>query len=191
MFVKSRAVAIAIAAAGLVGFAAPMASAATVSGPGDNGGLLNVSHNQVPVQACGNDVNGNVLGVQVPVHGLSGALGILTGGSATTSNQDNSCHLKNNQGNDAIVKAWGGSMGGYMSGGSKTVVVPSSDNGGLVNVSHNQVPIQLCNNTVPVNVLGAQVPLDQITAALGLGTAGSTTTSNQDNSCHLKNGQQG
>jgi hypothetical protein len=186
MFVKSRAVAVALAAAGLVGFGAPVAGAATVNyGPGDNGGLVNVSHNQVPVQACGNDVNGNVLGVQVPVHDVSGALGILTAGTATTSNQDNSCHLKNGQDNNAVITGWGTSMD------SKTVVVPASDNGGLVNVSHNQVPVQVCNNSVAGNVLGVQVPLDQITAALGLGTAGSLTTANEDNSCHLKNGQRG
>jgi hypothetical protein len=185
MFVKSRAVAVALAAAGLVGFGAPMANAATAFGPGDNGGLVNVSHNQVPVQACGNNVPVNVLGVQVPVHEVAGALGILTAGTATTSNQDDSCHLKNGQKNDAVIKGWGASMD------SKTVVVPASDNGGLVNVSHNQVPVQVCNNNVPVNVLGVQVPLDQITAALGLGTAGTLNTANQDNSCHLKNGQQG
>lgn len=183
MIVKSRAIAVAVAAAGVVGFGAPVANAATTAfGPGDNGGLVNVSHDQVPVQVCGNDVPVNVLGGQVPVHGVGAALGVLTAGSSTTSNQDNSCHMMNGQNNAAYVGGWG--MDGRK-------VIPASDNGGLVNVSHVQVPVQVCNNTVPVNVIGVQVPLDQLTGALGLGTANSSTTSNQNNSCHLKNGQRG
>ena len=30
---------------------------------------MNVSNNQVPIQACGNDAYGNVIGGQVPVEG--------------------------------------------------------------------------------------------------------------------------
>jgi hypothetical protein len=185
MFGKSRALALAVATAGVIGFAAPMASAATVgTGPGDNGGLVNVSHVQVPVQVCGNNVPVNVIGGQLPVDGLAGSIGLFSPGSTTTANQDKSCHLKNKQDNNAYLP-------GCTTCGGGGAVVPASDSGGLVNVSHVQVPVQVCNNNIPVNVIGLQVPLSDISAALGLGNQMSKTTSNQDSSCHLKNGQQG
>lgn len=43
----------------------------------------------------------------------------------------------------------------------------------LVDLSHNQVPIQACHNQVPVNALGVQVPVHDVTGALGLGVLGS------------------
>jgi len=185
MFGKSRSFALAVATVGLIGFGAPMASAATAAGgPGDNGGLINVSHDQVPVQVCGNDIPVNVIGGQVPVHGVAAALGLLGTDTNTTANGDSSCHLKNNQNNDAYLP-------GCSNCGEGGGVLPASDNGGLVNVSHVQVPVQLCNNTIPVNVIGIQVPLSQISAALGLANNGGSTTSNLDSSCHLLNNQQG
>jgi hypothetical protein len=55
----------------------------------NNDSLLNLSNNQVPVQACNNYLPLNFLGAQVPVSGLAGALGILSTG--TTASQANTC----------------------------------------------------------------------------------------------------
>jgi hypothetical protein len=199
MIVKSRALAVAVAAAGLIGFGAPMANAAVVSGPGDNGGLVNLSHNQVPIQGCSNDVGVGVLGGGVPVDGAAVAGALLGAVGNTTSNTDRSCHLANGQNNQSIHTINAGGMSSTCSAGCSTTsygvsaasVDPSSDNGGLVNVSHNQVPVQICNNDVAVGVLGGAVDADDIAGALGiLGTVGNTT-SNTDRSCHLANGQAG
>ena len=88
--VRPAAFALAVATAALVGLSAPVASAASFSGPsGFNGdSVLNVSGNQIPVQACNDTVPVNVLGGQVVGQDIAGALGILTTGttSATTNN---------------------------------------------------------------------------------------------------------
>jgi hypothetical protein len=188
MFVKTRAVAVAVAAVGMIGFGAPLASAATVSGPGNNGGLVNVSNNQVPIQGCSNQVGVGVAGGGVPVDGAAIAAALLGSTGNAAANTDQSCHLANGQKTVSIKKggsqAWGGSMGG------KTVTA-SSNNGGLVNVSNNQVPVQVCNNEVAVGVLGGAADLSDVAGALGiLGSTGSATT-NTDKSCHLENGQKG
>jgi hypothetical protein len=194
---KSRAFAVAAAAAGVIGMWAPAASAVTGPVSGDNGGVVNVSHNQVPVQLCNDTVPVNVLGVQVPVDRVAGSLGLLTVGTSTTTAQDNSCHQASAQGNAApghhqmaakdmsatSDKGWEGQKGWHMAGPK------SGDNGGVVNISHNQVPIQLCNDKVPVNVLGVQVPVDEVAAALGILTPASSQTTVQDNSCHQAQAQ--
>ena len=53
----------------------------------NNDSLVNASNNQVPVQACNNDIPVNAgLGViQLPVDGVSGALGLLSTGSVTST----------------------------------------------------------------------------------------------------------
>jgi|SRR5947207_1035189 len=86
---KNRAFALAVATAALVGVSAPVAHAA---GPNNTSGfnndsLVNASGNQLPVQVCNNDVPVNAgLGVvQVPVDGVSGALGILSTGNITST----------------------------------------------------------------------------------------------------------
>ena len=86
---KNRALALAVATAALVGVSAPVAHAA---GPNNTSGfnndsLVNASGNQLPVQVCNNDVPVNAgLGVvQVPVDGVSGALGILSTGDITST----------------------------------------------------------------------------------------------------------
>ena len=66
MLKKGHALALAVATAGLIGFGAPLASAATMP---NHAGAVNVSNNQLPMQACGNTVNGNFAGGQVPVEG--------------------------------------------------------------------------------------------------------------------------
>src|SRR5947208_3138042 len=87
---KNRAFALAVATAALVGVSAPVASAATFGGPTsgfNNDSLVNASGNQIPLQACNNDVpiNGGLGVVQVPVDGVSGALGILDTGNVTST----------------------------------------------------------------------------------------------------------
>lgn len=104
MFQKSRVLAVAALAAGTIGLWASAASAGTgpsgsFAGPsGDNGGLANLSHNQVPLQGCGNEVPVNVLGVQVPVDQVAGALGLLSPGSVVGA-QDSSCKQASGQNN--------------------------------------------------------------------------------------------
>jgi hypothetical protein len=217
MFGKSRTLALAVATAGLIGMSATMASAATGPGGGDFGGLLNVSHNQIPIQLCNDTVPVNVLGVQVPIQNLVAALGLGNPGD-TVALSNSSCHqgtlqADNNGGDEQRCGDCDqGTMGyrspgmtGYRStsvtsyprtrlmsavaGGDGPYVRDDQDGpgggdfGGLVNLSHNQIPIQLCNDTVPVNVLGVQVPLQNITAALGLLSPGNTISA-QDTSCH-------
>ena len=194
---KSRAFAVAAAAAGVIGMWAPAASAVTGPVSGDNGGVVNISHNQVPIQACNDNVPVNVLGVQVPVDKVAGSLGLVTLGTSTVAGQDNSCHQVSAQGNEgpgrhemsakymsaSSGKDWEGMKGWHVSGPK------SGDNGGVVNISHNQVPIQLCNDNVPVSVLGVQVPVDKIAAALGVLAPASSQTAIQDNSCHQAQAQ--
>ena len=73
---KNRAFALAVATAALVGLSAPVASAASFQGPtsGFNGdSVLNVSGNQLPLQACNNDIPINgLLGIQVPLSACPG-----------------------------------------------------------------------------------------------------------------------
>lgn len=195
---KGRTLALAVTTAGLIGLLAPMASAATAANPGDSGGLVNVSHNQVPIQACDNKIPVNVLGIQVPVSEVPVALGLLSRG--VVSEQNSSCtqvSVQNNGGRRhhrrpvvtpfrapetfGVVPgtcepcARGDEMGigspiPGLFGEAPIVPGPGGDHG-LVNVSHNQIPIQLCNNKIPVNVLGVQVPVDEVTAALGIASA--------------------
>lgn len=53
----------------------------------NNDSLVNLSNNQVPVQACNNDipVNAGAGAIQVPVDGVSGALGLLNSGPIMSS----------------------------------------------------------------------------------------------------------
>lgn len=71
-----------------------------------------------------------------------------------------------------------------------------SDSGGnqsnaLVDLSHNQIPIQVCHNQIPVNVLGVQVPIHDVDASLGAGVAGEGSSKfSQDKACHQPAAQQ-
>ena len=99
MFTKSRVFAVAAIASGTIGLWGSAAYAD--SGPsGDNGGLANLSHNQVTGQACGNEIPVNVLGVQVPVDEIAGALGILST-APELAGQDSSCTQGVGQNNSA------------------------------------------------------------------------------------------
>ncbi len=95
MFQKSRILVVATMAAGTIGL---WASAAVAGTGGDNGGLVNLSHNQVPLQGCGNEIPVNVLGVQVPVSELAGALGLVSPGGVTAV-QDSGCKQGSGQSN--------------------------------------------------------------------------------------------
>lgn len=174
MLKKSHALALAVTTAGLIGFGAPMASAATMHGPGGTaGGLVNVSNNQVPVQGCGNDVDLNALGGQVT--GQGGALvgSLLSPGAVTNST------AVNNRGCDMTNKQDKGRH--------------SEDVGGLANVADNQIPAQVCGNQVLGNVAGGQVPLSALSGALAVlspfAITNATAVNNQG--CSLDNSQRG
>lgn len=79
-------------------------------------------------------------------------------------------------------------------GGDKQQLQHSDKGGGsqsnsLIDLSHNQIPIQICHNQIPVNVLGVQVPISDVDANLGL-LGGSEAKANQDASCHQPAAQQ-
>jgi hypothetical protein len=62
--------------------------------------------------------------------------------------------------------------------GAATLQGPSGfNNDSVLNLSGNQVPIQLCNNDIPINALGVQVPLSAISAVLGVLNSGALTGS--------------
>ena len=101
MLKKTHALALTVATAGLLGFAAPMASAATMSLGGNPHSVVNVSNNQVPVEACGNDAYGNIIGGQVPVEGDALVASLLSPSSVTKAKAVNNrgCEMKNNETN--------------------------------------------------------------------------------------------
>jgi hypothetical protein len=206
MFGKRRTLALAVATAGLIGMSATMASAAATPG-GDGAGLLNISHNQVPVQLCNDYVPVNVIGVQVPADGLAGALGILSPARYTIAKSDTSCHQKalsaDNNGRKSVYHVMSapmtstgcptscGTTPGY--GAAPTTVIVNHDGshgdwGGLVNVSDNELPIQACNISVPVNGIGVQVPLQHIAGGIGILSPGNTSATD-DSSCHSDTAQ--
>jgi hypothetical protein len=170
MIKKSHAFALAVTTVGLIGFAAPMASAATMTTPGTGSSVVNVSGNQVPVQVCGNDVDGNVLGAQVPAEGDALVGSLLSPGAITkdSSTDNRGCVMMNSQ------------SGADNSAGSS-----------VVNVANNQIPIQACGNDLYGNVIGAQVPLEGDSGTLALlSPAAITETKSTDNrGCALANSQ--
>ena len=87
MSAKNRAFALTVATAALVGLSAPVASAATFDGPGgvSNGSLVNVSGNQIPVQACNDYIPVNILGGQLTLTSIAAALGLLSSGNQMAS----------------------------------------------------------------------------------------------------------
>lgn len=199
---KNRAFALAIATAALVGFCAPMASAATVQGGPNTGfnndSVLNVSNNQVPIQACNNNIPINVGGLQVPINNIAAAIGLGTDSTGNALN-DPSCSQVPNQENTSITDTtpatsdsgssttWNPCKCGDGSGSwSHTSSDPSTGNSGfnndsVLNLSNNQVPIQACNNTIPVNVLGIQVPVTGVAGALS--ALGGTSNAANSPSC--------
>jgi hypothetical protein len=174
MIKKSHAFALAVTTVGLIGFAAPMASAATTSfangGGSGSSSVVNVSGNQVPVQVCGNDAYINGIGAQVPAEGDALVGSLLSPGAVTkdSSTDNRGCVMMNSQ------------SGADNSAGSS-----------VVNVANNQIPIQACGNDLYGNVIGAQVPLEGDSGTLALlSPAAITETKSTDNrGCALANGQ--
>ena len=107
MSVKNRAFALAIATAALVGFAAPAASAAGNPSGFNNDSIANVSGNQVPIQACNNDVpvNAGLGAVQVVGEDLSAVGGLLGNSGNSTVNDDRTCTQTPTQDNPTSVTA--------------------------------------------------------------------------------------
>jgi hypothetical protein len=133
---KNRAFALAVATAALVGVSAPMASAASFDGPDTNGinnnSLVNVSGNQVPVQAC---ALGAALNAPTSLQALSGIASVLPRigtGEANTA-QGSNC-------NQDPAQTRTSTSGSSSSQGTTNGV----NNNSLVNVSGNQVPVQAC-----------------------------------------------
>ena len=173
---KNRAFLLAVATAGLIGAMAPAAYAA---GPGgNNNSVLNISGNQVPVQACNDTVPVNGIGGDVPLSGVAAALSALSAGSTNIASSDTSCHQGSNQTDTTTTTTTATGTNGpdhHSSAGG------NSNN--LVNLSNNQVPLQLCNDLVPVNGIGGLVPAQGLSGALSILSPGSITSAFQNSSC--------
>jgi hypothetical protein len=141
MLKKTHALALTVATVGLLGFAAPMASAATMPDP-----IVNVSNNQVPIQACGNDVNTNGAGTQVLAAGAAVVASLFSPRGVTESKaiSNRGCAMENDQSNRG--------SGGH----------------GRYNFADNQIPVQACGNDLNSNGAGTQVPLSGVGGALAL-----------------------
>jgi hypothetical protein len=87
---------------------APSMTPASAGGsytPGfNNDSIVNLSNNQVPLQACNDRVPVNVLGIQVPASDIAGALGILTSGN-TSATTNSSCHQTSDQDNSSSTNS--------------------------------------------------------------------------------------
>src|SRR5579859_1797402 len=107
MFGKNRVFAAAVTTAALVVLGAPVASAATFSGPtGFNGdSVLNLSGNQLPVNACNNQIPLQLIGAQVPASGLMAAINALGGGNTSNLTQSNSCTNNTGQTNGTTINS--------------------------------------------------------------------------------------
>src|ERR1700750_2110871 len=139
MSAKNRAFGLAIATAALVGFSAPMASAATIAGPSNSGfnndSILNLSNNQIPAQICTFGAGTNTAPVAQTIAGtISGVLGASTGD--TTATQNNTCTNGATQNNSSTTNAGSSTVGGGMGGGA----------GAGANAGHNW-----SNNSGPSN----------------------------------------
>jgi len=134
---KNRAFALAVATAALVGMCAPVASAATFSGPSgfNNDSVLNLSGNQLPVQACN----------LAPV---AAALGLLSPGNQTSA-INTSCTQNPAETNTTTTAA-----SSTPTAASSTPSDPSADttsgfnNDSVLNLSGNQLPVQVCNDVL-------------------------------------------
>jgi hypothetical protein len=203
---KNRAFALAVATAALVGVSAPVASAATFGGPTsgfNNDHLLSASGNQVPLQACNNDIpiNAGVLAGQLPLSDISAILGLVNSGSLTSS-ATRTCTQTPSQAitsatttgntvtNAPMAPGAPGGPGGMGApggpgagpggtGGHHNTTTSGFNNDSLVDLSNNQLPVQACNNDIPINGgLGVvQVPVDGVSGALGLLNSGPISSS--------------
>ena len=164
---KNRAFALAVATAALVGMSAPVASAATFQG-GPNGfnndSVLNLSGNQLPVQACTNGASANtVTNVQAVINGLGSVLPIVSGGAVSPA-QENICTQSPTQSNTATADVTSTTPTTAPTAGpvSHVPAVSGSDpttngfnNDSVLNLSGNQLPVQACTNGAGVTTATA------------------------------------
>jgi hypothetical protein len=169
MLKKTHALALTVATAGLLGLGTTMASAATTTAGSHHPQIVNVSNNQVPLQACGNDAYGNVIGGQVPVEGDAVVGSLLSPGSVTKNKAVNNrgCKMRNNESNR------------------------NANDGGLVAAANNQIPAEACGNDLFINGIGGQVPLQGLDGALSVLSPAAITKSTAVNNqgCELKNNE--
>ena len=169
MLKKTHALALTVATAGLLGLGTTMASAATTTAVSHHPQIVNVSNNQVPLQACGNDAYGNVIGGQVPVEGDALVASLLSPGSVTKNKAVNNrgCKIDNNESNR------------------------HGDDNALADVANNQIPAEACGNDLFINGIGGQVPLQGLDGALSLLSPSAITKSTAVNNqgCSIKNNE--
>jgi hypothetical protein len=198
---KNRAFALAIATAALVGFAAPAASAASNPSGFNNDSILNVSRNQVPLQACNNDipVNAGFLVGQVPLADIAALVGLAANSGSATVNDNRNCTQTPSQMDPSTTTTDSTSTDPSKGGNSDPCKCTDSSNStgsddsantsgfnndSILNLSNNQVPVQACNNDIPVNAgVGAVQVVGQDLSALGslLGNSGSSTVNDNRN----------
>ncbi len=189
---KNRAFALAIATAALVGFCAPMASAATIQdGPSgfNNDSILNLSNNQVPVQACTGDVQTAAAAATQTITSLLGSIGSPTlSPGAVTPSQSSTCTQSPTQMNSTTTTTTAtddsstdpsdncgctGKDSGWSHSSSNSDSGPSGfNNDSILNLSGNQVPVQACTGDVQT---AAAAALQTLTAAGDILSPGLTT----------------
>ena len=108
---KNRAFALAVATAALVGLSAPVAGAATLQGgPSttgfNNDSILNLSGNQLPIQACTSGAAVNAVTETQAVTGLLSILPVLSTG-AVTPMQGNACTQSTTETNSTTANTGG------------------------------------------------------------------------------------
>jgi hypothetical protein len=169
-----------------------VASAASFAGPsGFNGdSILNVSGNQLPVQACNNDipVNAGAAAAQVPLSDISALLGLVNTGPISSSISRSCTQTPTQADPTGITTSSTDSTGAADDPADDTT--SGFNNDSIIQAANNQVPLQLCNNDIPVNAgAGAvQVPVDGVSIPLGLINTGALT-STADRTCAQTPGQ--
>jgi hypothetical protein len=176
---KNRAFALAVATAALVGMSAPVASAATVSSPSgfNNDSIFNISGNQLPVQACNDQLPVNAGGNQTDLSNITTAIGLGTLGTAAAANT--SCTQ-----NPAVATTETTTTSSESSEDPEETPGGTSgfNNDSILNLSGNQLPVQACNDSLPTNGSGNQFIAAGLVGALGILTPGDVSAA-QDSSC--------
>ncbi len=181
---KNRVFAAAVTTAALVVLGAPVASAATFSGPtGFNGdSILDLSGNQVPVNACQDQIPVQGIGGQVPLQTITALLNLGSNGNTTNSTNTESCGNTSTETDPTSITTaptsapmmppMGGSDG------------PAGFNGdSILKVANNQVPVNACQDQIPLQLIGGQVPASGLLGALNVLSDGNTSNLTNGNSC--------
>ena len=184
---KNRVFAAAVTTAALVVLGAPVASAATFSGPtGFNGdSILDLSGNQVPVNACQNQIPVQGIGGQVPLQTITALLNLGSNDNSTTSSNTQSCGNTSSETDPTSITTTPTSapMMPPM-GGSDGSDGPAGFNGdSILKVANNQVPVNACQNQIPLQVIGGQVPASGLLGAINALSDGNTSNLTNGNSC--------